>query len=146
MNVRMPSLNMVLISGNLTEDPRQNILETGVHVANFRIASNQYYKGRDNEFHKKTCYVDVVCWRKTAEIAADRLHRGSPVMVEGELQTRTWKAQDGTSRSVLEILARRIQFLERAEGERGPEPHLSDEAPPERDPGDEPVYEDDIPF
>lgn len=141
----MPSLNTVVLSGNLTDDPRPNILENGVHVTNFRVASNQYYRGRDGEFHKKTCYVDVVCWRKTAEIAADRLRRGSPVLLEGELQSRSWKTQDGSSRSVLEILARRIQFLERTEGERGPE-NADDSPPPERDPGDEPVYDDDIPF
>lgn len=147
MNVRMPSLNMVVISGNLTDDTRTNILENGVHVTNFRVASNQYYKGRDGEFHKKTCYVDVVCWRKTAEIAADRLRRGSPVLVEGELQTRSWKAQDGSARSVLEILARRIQFLEREEGDRTTEAHPLEDSPPlERDPSDEPVYDDDIPF
>ncbi len=147
MNIRMPSLNMVVISGNLTDDPKPNILENGVHVTNFRVASNQFYKGRDGEFHKKTCYVDAVCWRKTAEIAADRLRRGSPVLVEGELQSRTWKAQDGTNRSVLEILARRIQFLERTEGDRPADSHPSDDSPPpERDPADEPVYDDDIPF
>jgi len=147
MNIRMPSLNMVVISGNLTDDPRQNILENGVHVTNFRVASNQFDKGRDNEFHKKTCYVDVVCWRKTAEIAAERLRKGSPVMLEGELQTRSWKAQDGTTRNVLEILARRIQFLEREEGERSSDVHpVDDSPPPERDMADEPVYDDDIPF
>jgi single-strand DNA-binding protein len=147
MSIRTPSLNLVLIAGNLTDDPRQNILENGVHVANFRVASNQYYKGRDGEFHKKTCYVDVVCWRKTAEIAADRLRRGSPVMVEGELQNRSWKAQDGSTRNVLEILARRIQFLEKEEGDRTTETHsMDDTPPPDRDPGDEPIYDDDIPF
>jgi len=89
MNIRMPSLNMVVISGNLTDDPRQNILENGVHVTNFRVASNQFYKGRDNEFHKKTCYVDVVCWRKTAEIAADltlsaAVERGLEELADGD--------------------------------------------------------------
>ncbi|MBD3369304.1 single-stranded DNA-binding protein [Candidatus Fermentibacteria bacterium] len=125
MNLRMPALNKVMITGNLVDDPRTNILQNGVNVANFRIASSRSYRGRDNEWHQKTCFVDVVAWRRTAELISSRLHKGSPVLVEGELQTSSWQAQDGTRRSRVEILARRVQFLERADQDTVSEPAQS---------------------
>ncbi|MBN1434709.1 single-stranded DNA-binding protein [Candidatus Fermentibacterales bacterium] len=127
MSMRMPSLNKVLITGNLVDDPEARLLESGINVANFRIASTQSYRGRDGEWKEKTCFIDVVAWRRTAELIGEFLRKGSPVLVEGELQTNSWQAQDGSQRSRIEILARRVQFLqkERAASEspdQGPAP------------------------
>jgi single-strand DNA-binding protein len=149
-SIRMPSLNRVMISGNLVEDPRTNILENGIHVSNFRMASNQSYKGRDGEWHEKTCFVDVVTWRRTAELVSQFLRKGSPVLVEGELQSRSWQAQDGSNRTALEILARRVQFLEKqAQGKTETAPQAHPEKP-SYTPSDEPPESesefDDIPF
>lgn len=145
----MPSINKVIISGNLTDDPRTNILENGTHVANFRIASNQRYRSRDGEWRDKTCFVDVVTWRQLAERVASRLHKGSPVMVEGELQYTQWNSQDGSKRSRVEILARSVQMLEKS-GEAGSGAKSSYGNEPDDGPGpdasDEPDYSDDIPF
>jgi single-strand DNA-binding protein len=150
MNIRMPNLNKVLIAGNLVDDPRVSILESGVHVARMRLASNQSYKGRDGEWHQKTCYVDVVAWRRTAELASEYLRKGSPVLVEGELESSSWQAQDGTQRSKLEIVARRLQFLER-QGQGGTaqqKPAAAAAARPENPPeeSEPPPEYDDIPF
>ncbi len=147
VDLRMPSINKILISGNLTDDPRTNILENGTHVANFRMASNQRYKARDGEWKDKTCFVDVVTWRQLAERVASRLHKGSPVMVEGELQYTQWNAQDGTKRSRVEILARSVQMLEKT-GDSGSRPSYGDDPDesPRREASDEPDYTDDIPF
>ena len=153
MNLRMPSLNKVLITGNLVDDPRTNILQSGTSVANFRIASSRSYRGRDNEWHQKTCFVDVVAWRKTAELVSSNLHKGSPVLIEGELQTSTWQAQDGSNRSRVEIQARRVQFLERrGDSGRDQRPSANQQSPDygkqdQPDYGDEGGGEyDDIPF
>lgn len=147
MDIRLPSINKVLISGNLTDDPRTNILENGTHVANFRIASNQRYRSREGDWKDKTCFVDVVTWRQLAERVASRLHKGSPVMIEGELQYTQWNAQDGSKRSRVEILARSVQMLEKT-GDAGDRPAYSggSDGPPNPDPSDEPDYSDDIPF
>lgn len=145
MDIRLPSINKVLISGNLTDDPRTNILENGTHVANFRIASNQRYRSRDGEWRDKTCFVDVVTWRQLAERVASRLHKGSPVMIEGELQYTQWNSQDGSKRSRVEILARSVQMLEKT-GESGGSSYNGGSDGPRPDPSDEPDYSDDIPF
>ena len=57
------------------------------------------------------CYVGIVAWNKLAESCHDRLKKGSAVLVDGELQSRSWKSEDGHNRSIVEIKARRIQFL-----------------------------------
>lgn len=143
----MPFVNKVIISGNLTDDPRTNILENGTHVANFRIANNQRYLGRDNEWHDKTCFVDVVTWKQLAERVSSRLHKGSPVMIEGALQYTQWNAQDGSKRSRVEILARSVQMLEKTGnfGSDSSQASGSDE-PPRREEPQGPDYSDDIPF
>jgi len=145
MDLRLPTINKVMISGYLTDDPRANVLENGTHVASFGIASNQRYLGRDKEWHDKTCFVTVVAWRQTAERVAAKLHKGSPVMVEGELQLTKWVAQDGSNRSRIEILARKVQMLEKTGGSY---PSNSDRATgtnaQEEPPA--PEFEDDVPF
>jgi len=148
MNLRMPNLNRILITGNLVDDPKSSILESGVHLAKMRLASNQSYKGRDGEWHQKTCYVDVVAWRRTAELATEYLRKGSPVLVEGELESRSWQAQDGSQRSKIEIVARRLQFLEKQgqDGQSDGKEGAGQQArPAEKDPEPPPEY-DDIPF
>ncbi len=149
MNIRMPSINRVVISGNLVDEPRTNLLENGTHVSNFRIASSQSYRGKDGEMQQKTCFVDVVAWRRTAELVAEYLRKGSPVLIEGELQTSQWQAQDGSPRSRLEILARRVQFLERPGQRAEAQPAAREEKAPytaaDEPPDAEQEY-DDIPF
>lgn len=145
MDIRLPSINKVLISGHLTEDPRTNILENGTHVASFNLASNQRYLGRDKEWHDKTCFVSVVTWRQTAERVASKLHKGSPVMVEGELQFTKWQAQDGSNRSRIEILARSVQMLEKT-GSSNPVPQKRKEEPPRQEEPQGSNFDDDVPF
>jgi len=113
MDLRMPNINKVIISGNLVRDPDARILENGTHLAKMSIANNQRYRDRNGEWQEKTCYVNIIAWRKTAELVGEFCRKGSPVMVEGELVYNSWEDRDGNQRSRLEINARRIQFLER---------------------------------
>jgi single-strand DNA-binding protein len=59
----------------------------------------------------EVCFVTVVVWDKMAETANQYLRKGSPVFIEGRLQSRSWEAADGTKRNVLEVRAERVQFL-----------------------------------
>jgi single-strand DNA-binding protein len=107
----MPELNSVLIAGNLTKDPVIRQTRNGTPVANFSIASNRKFRDGDNQWQEDVCYVGVVAWNRLAESCVDKLRKGSAVLVEGELQSRTWQTDDGSTRSTVEIKARRIQFL-----------------------------------
>jgi single-strand DNA-binding protein len=110
-DLKMPELNYVLIVGNLTKDPVFRTTSNNPPVVNFSIASNRRYKDRNNAWQEDVCYIGIVAWNKLADSCHQRLRKGSAVLVEGELQTRNWRTEDGGYRSILEVKARRIQFL-----------------------------------
>jgi len=110
-DLKMPDINSVMIAGNLTSDPSFRRTSNGTPVANFYIASNRRFKDNTGQWRESVCYVGVVAWYKLAESCAESLHKSSAVLVDGELQSRTWKNEDGSTRNVVEIKARRIQFL-----------------------------------
>jgi single-strand DNA-binding protein len=110
-DLKMPELNNVVIAGNLTKDPVFRQTTTGTPVVNFSIASNRKYRDSSNQWLEDVCYVGIVAWNRLAESCRARLKKGDPVLIDGELQSRTWKTNDGFNRSVVEVKARRIQFL-----------------------------------
>lgn len=118
-DLKMPELNAVQITGNLTKDPVIRHTRNGTPVANFSIASNRRFRDGDNQWQEDVCYVGVVAWNRLAESCADRLRKGCAVLVEGELQSRSRQLEDGTMRSTVEIKARRIQFLNKRRTEEG---------------------------
>lgn len=112
---RLPNLNRVMIVGNLTKDPELRATTTGVPVINFRIASNRRFKDNSGEWKEDVCYVGVVAWQKLAESCASKLKKGSAVYIEGELRSRTLDHDDGSKRSLVEIRAHHIQFLDKGD-------------------------------
>lgn len=110
-DLKMPEINYVIVAGNLTKDPIFRETTNGTPVVNFSIASNRKFKDSTNQWQEDVCYVGIVAWNKLAESCRDRLRKGSAILVDGELQSRSWKSEDGHNRSIVEIKARRIQFL-----------------------------------
>ena len=117
-NLKMPDINNVLVAGNLTCDPSYRKTTNGTPVANFFIASNRKFKDNNGQWRENVCYVGVVAWYKLAESCFENIQKGSAVIIDGELQSRSWRNDDGSSRNVVEIKARRIQFLNRKDGQR----------------------------
>jgi len=109
----MATLNVVFLIGNLVRDPELRYVTSGDAVANLRIAVNRTYTTKDGERKEETCFVTVVVWRKQAETCGEYLSKGSTVFVEGRLQSRSWENSDGQKRSTLEVVGRRVQFLDR---------------------------------
>lgn len=109
--LKMPEINYVIVAGNLTKDPVFRQTTNNTPVVNFSIASNRKYKDSSNQWQEDVCYVGIVAWNKLAESCRDRLKKGSAVLVDGELQSRNFKTEEGHNRSIVEIKARRIQFL-----------------------------------
>ncbi len=110
-NLRMPDLNYIIIAGNLTRDPSFRKTISGTSVANFWLASNRKFKDNNGQWRDSVCYVGVVAWHKLAENCADNLRKGCAVIIEGELQSRSLRTEEGRNRNLVEIKARRIQFL-----------------------------------
>lgn len=112
-DMRMPDINSVLIAGNLTKDPILRKTGNGTSVTNFWIASNRRFKDNLGQWRENVCFVGVVTWYKLAENCAENLKKGNAVLIEGELQSRSLRSADGRGRSIVEIKARKVQFLNR---------------------------------
>lgn len=128
------SFNKVLLMGNLTRDPELRYIPSGQAVCSFTVAVNRAYNAQSGEKKEEVSFIRVVVWAKTAENCNEYLKKGSPVFVEGRLQSRTWDAQDGTKRSTIEVVAQSVQFLSRAPS-RGAAPAGADAA-------DEAIFEE----
>lgn len=109
----MANLNKVLLIGNLTRDPELRYAPSGAAVVNFGLAVNRFYTDQSGEKKQETCFINIVAWRKLAELCGEYLSKGRSIFVEGRLQSRTWETEDGQKRSTIEVIADGIQFLNR---------------------------------
>ena len=111
--LRLGYLNNVLLIGRLVADPELRYTQKGAPVCDFRIACSRRYKNRDTgEWQEETLFINIVAWRRQAELANDYLKKGSSVLIEGSLRSRQWETNQGDKRTATEVVARRIQFLD----------------------------------
>ncbi len=104
------NLNKVFILGNLTRDPELRQTPSGQAVCSFGIATNRFYTDGAGQKQKQTEFHNVVAWGRNAELVNQYLQKGSSVLIEGRLQTRSWQDQQGTKHWRTEIIAERIQL------------------------------------
>lgn len=147
-------LNKAFIAGNLTRDPELRALPSGANVCTFGVATNRVWYNQNREKQEATEFHNIVVFGRQAETCAQYLKKGSGVLVEGRLQTRSWD-KDGHKQYRTEIVADRVQFGARAGGggERAQEVKGGDQPGQEGSSGasdiDYPTEEispDDIPF
>jgi single-strand DNA-binding protein len=112
-------LNKAMIYGNLTRDPEMKALPSGMQVASFSLATNRVYNDRDGKRQEQVDYHNIVFFGKQAETIAKYLTKGSGVLVEGRLQTRSWD-KDGVKQYRTEIIGDRFQFGPRSSGGSAP--------------------------
>lgn len=105
-------MNTVILIGRLTRDPELRYSKNGVAVANFTLAVDRQFANQAGE--KETDFIPIVVWQKLAETCANHLRKGRLVAVEGRLQIRTYE-KDGQKRYASEVVARSVQFLDRAQ-------------------------------
>nr|HPM42950.1 single-stranded DNA-binding protein [Candidatus Omnitrophota bacterium] len=92
-------------------DPELRYIPSGSAVVTFTVAVNRVYKTQTGEKKEQTSFIRVVVWGRRAEVCGEYLTKGSPVFVEGRLQSRDWETQDGQKRNTVEVIADNIQFL-----------------------------------
>lgn len=109
--VVVANLNKVFLLGNLTRDPELRYTPGGTPVVTLRLAVNRTYKSKEGQNQQDTCFVNVVAWSQMAEVSNQYLQKGSPVLIEGRLQSRSWENQQGQKRSTIEVVATSVQFL-----------------------------------
>ncbi len=115
----MASINKVILIGNLGRDPELRYTQGGQAVANFTLATNERFSGKDGEKQERTEWHRIVAWGRTAELCAQYLSKGRSVYLEGRLQTREWEDKEGQKRKTTEVVANTVQFLG-GRGEGGP--------------------------
>lgn len=146
--LRLAELNRTFLVGRLTKDPEVRQTTSGTPVANFTIAVNRRYKNAAGEWKDETTFVGIVAWQKLAELCKQYLAKGRAVLVEGKLQSHSWETEDGQKRTLLEVRADRVEFLDRGESRPAAEPASgAPGGPPE--PAAPPAgqqVDDDLPF
>ena len=104
-------LNKVMIIGHLGRDPEMRFTPSGRPVTSFSIATNRSWKTSDGEKRSETEWFNIVAWGSLAEICNQYLKKGLQVYIEGRLQSRKWKDDDGNQRNTSEIIAREMIML-----------------------------------
>lgn len=114
-------MNKCIFVGNLTRDPETSTTNSGISLCRFSIAVNRTYTGANGE--RETDFINIVTWRGLADNCSKYLSKGSKVCVCGQLQTRTYEAQDGSKRNAFEIVAEDVEFIgsRATNGEGAPE-------------------------
>lgn len=96
-------MNNVSIVGRLAADPELRTTPSGVNVTSFRVAVR---RDKDN-----TDWLDVVAWRKTAELVCSYFEKGSPIGITGSIQSRSYEDKSGNKRTAVEIVANNVYFI-----------------------------------
>jgi single-strand DNA-binding protein len=111
----MASLNKVMLIGNLGRDPEIRYTPDGSPVANFSIATTDYWTDKSGTRQERTEWHNIVAWTRLADLSKRFLAKGKQVYVEGRLRTREWTDRDGNKRRTTEIIASQMVLL----GSRG---------------------------
>ena len=147
-------MNKVILMGRLARDPELRTTPTGRQVANMTIAVNRRISRANAQAGQQTAdFINLVAWERTAEFADKYLNKGSQILIEGRMQTRSYEAQDGSKRYVTEVNVDQIEFAgSRPQGDAGTDsgfaprasaPAAQTAAPPF---DNAPIADEDIPF
>lgn len=104
----MANLNRIILVGQLTNDPEVRVTVEGLQVAKFQLGVERYSA---EGAQKQLDYIDVVAWRRLAEICGQYLKKGSLVLVEGRIQVRSFDSENGVRKWATEVVARSLKML-----------------------------------
>ncbi|MEK7061701.1 MAG: single-stranded DNA-binding protein [Patescibacteria group bacterium] len=110
------NLNKVFILGNVTRDPEVRALPSGQSVTNFGIATNRFYTDASGQKKQEAEFHNIVCFGKLADISSRYLNKGSLVLIEGRIKTRSWQNTQGLKQYRTEIVADGLQLAPRSMG------------------------------
>lgn len=131
-------LNRIILIGRLTRDPEMRYTPNNIAVTRFTLAVDRNYKSAQGE--KMTDFITVVAWRQLAELCAEYLAKGKLAAVDGRLQVRSYDAQDGTRKTVAEVVAENVRFLSPKQTNTQEKNNNDFIA------GEVEIYDDDLPF
>ena len=119
-------LNKIILIGRLTADPKARYTQSGIAITTFTLAVDRNFTNQQGE--KETDFIDIVTWRKLAEVCANHLGKGRLVAVEGRLQIGSYDDSNGIRRKRADVMAENVRFLD-----RGKDSEKKEEAEPQFD-------------
>lgn len=134
------NLNKVFLIGRLTRDPESRALPSGQSVVNFGLATDRFYNDKAGQKQQQTEFHNIVAFGKLADITSQYLNKGSLVLIEGRLQTRSWKDNAGNQKYRTEIITERLQMGPKTSANRQSSEQFSQD---EKKAEDIPVIEED---
>ena len=105
------SLNKVILVGHLGQDPKISYAQSGLPIANMRLATSERIRDKDGQYTERTDWHTIVTFDKQADFCGKYLAKGSLILVEGRLQTRKWQDKEGQDRYSTEVVANSVQSL-----------------------------------
>lgn len=106
----MPSFNKVILMGNLVADPELKSTANNVFVTSFRIAVGRRVV---KDGSPPADFIDIVCWRQTAQFVTQHFHKGQAILVCGSLQSRSWVDNQNIKRYITEVIADEVTFVDK---------------------------------
>lgn len=104
-------MNKIFLLGRLTREPEVKVTSTDKTTTTFGLAVDRPFKNRDGK--TEADFINIVTWNKTAEVAGNYLHKGERCLVEGRLQIRSYEGKDGQKHYVTEVVADRLELIEK---------------------------------
>ena len=108
--------NKVILMGNLTRDVEIRTTASGQSVANFSLAVTRSWRNQDGQQQDQTSFINCVAWGKVGEIIAQYVHKGSPLLVSGRLDQRSYEDKDGNKRTAVEVIVEDFNFVDGGNG------------------------------
>ncbi|MBE6635174.1 MAG: single-stranded DNA-binding protein [Ruminococcaceae bacterium] len=109
----MASFNKVILIGNMTADPELKQTAAGISVCSFSIAVNRRF-AKPEQGQQNVDFINIVTWRQSAEFVSRYFKKGNPILVCGQLQTRSWTDNQGQKRYATEVVADEVSFVSSA--------------------------------
>ena len=116
----MASFNKVILMGNMTADPELRQTTSGISICSFSIAVNRRFS-KSEQNQQTVDFINIVAWRQQAEFVSRYFKKGNPILVCGQLQTRTWTDAQGQKRYATDVVADEISFAGPATQSGAPE-------------------------
>lgn len=131
-------INNVVLTGRCVDTPELKVTTSGTNVASFTIANETGYGD-----HKRTNFINIVAWKKTAEFVAKYFQKGDAIGITGEIQTRKYQDKNGNNRTVVEVVANEVHFIESKKNDAAGQ---KQEESPRYDEQNMPQYDGELPF
>ena len=137
-------MNKIFLLGRLTRELEVKVTSSDNTTTTFGLAVDRPFKNRDGK--TEADFINIVTWNKTAEVAGNYLHKGERCLVEGRLQIRSYEGKDGQKHYVTEVIADRVEFIEKRNSSGTQTEASKTDSGPMGSFGSEVTFNEEVPF